>query len=71
VTVDDDDIDTLVGLPGGKSSVERPDHAVRQGIERLRPCQRDDAGPAQMFKADLVASAKIHRERIPPPRRRD
>ncbi|MET3582207.1 hypothetical protein ABID19_005266 [Mesorhizobium robiniae] len=41
-------------------------HAMGDGIERLRPRQRDDASPTQIFEADLVAAAKIHRQRIPP-----
>ena len=39
-----------------------------QRIERLRPGQRDDAGPALPFEADLVAAAEIHRCQNPPPR---
>ena len=69
--LDDDQTDRRIEFERSHGSVDAMDHFQREGIERLRPRQGDDAGPAQMFEADLVASAKIHRERIPPPRRRD
>jgi porphobilinogen synthase len=33
---------------------------VGDGIQSLRPCQSDDAGPAGTFETDLVAAAEIH-----------
>ncbi|CDX37141.1 hypothetical protein MPLSOD_290154 [Mesorhizobium sp. SOD10] len=61
----DDDPDARILLPGVQRLAECLDHVVRDGVERLRPGQRDHARSAQLLEADLVAAAKIHRQKIP------
>ena len=43
---DDDARNSVVVSPGGQLRAQRMHHAERDGIERLRPVQRDDAGRA-------------------------
>ncbi len=57
---DDDNGDAGVPLPGGKSLRHCLNHGMGDGIQRLRPRQRDDAGLAETFETDLVAAAEIH-----------
>ena len=67
LSFDEHQRDRVVPFPGVESPGERPDHIVRQRVERLGTRERDDAGPADALEADVVSAAKIHQRSPSPP----